>query len=267
MLSHYATRFDTVEINSTFYATPPPATIRGWVQRAAKWPRFEYSVKAPRSLTQEALARGTADSARGEAMAFRKNVLDPLGDSLGAVLLQLAPSVTRSDAALKRIDAALGEIYGLDLAVELRHASWLDEANDGKPHDDIMQVLDAYGAALVLFDGPHMPITEAGKATHAYARFHGRNADVWDEHGKAEGDPDDPRLNRYDYSYARDELTPWAARLAALEKRKNVTRVYFNNHPGAHAATDAETLAALLDALGAPVEHPEPRGQQRLSMD
>lgn len=264
MLPHYATRFPTVEINSTFYATPPLATIRGWVQRAAKWPGFEYSVKAPRSLTQEALARGTRDTAQGEAMAFRQNVLDPIGDKLGAVLLQFAPSVRRDDAALKRVDAALGALYGLDIAVELRDPSWLQD--DGRPHDDIMTVLDAYGAALVLFDGPHMPVTEAGKADHAYVRFHGRNADVWDEHGKVEGDPDDPRMNRYDYEYARDELVPWAERLAALEKRKNVVRVYFNNHPGAHAATDAEALGALLARDGVSVAQPEAR-QQRLSLE
>src|SRR5207249_3760341 len=101
-------------------------------------------------------------------------------------------------------------------------------------------------AALVLLDGPHLPPVEAGVADHAYARFHGRNADVWKEFGKVEEDEDDPRVNRYDYAYSRDELAPWAARLAALEKRKRVVRVYFNCNAGAHRTHDADALAELL---------------------
>jgi uncharacterized protein YecE (DUF72 family) len=101
-----------------------------------------------------------------------------------------------------------------------------------------------------------MPATEAGSVDHAYVRFHGRNAEAWEDHASS---PD-----RYDYAYSRDELAPWAQRIAALETRKKVVRVYFNNHPGAHAPNDAEAFGGMLRERGAALDPPPSRGQQRL---
>jgi uncharacterized protein YecE (DUF72 family) len=215
-LEYYARTFPTVEVNTTFYRTPPRGLVSGWIEKARRAPGFEFSLKAPQRLTQDLLASGTVVDVSQYAIEWRALVPDRLRDAgcLGAVLLQLAPNVHQNAATAGRLDAALRALDGLPAAVELRHASWLIE--DSTLPRDVLELLDAHDAAIVLTDGPGFPDVQAGGASHAYARFHGRNPDLW--YGQ-KPPPGDPRLNRYDYRYARDELQPWAARLASLSKR------------------------------------------------
>jgi uncharacterized protein YecE (DUF72 family) len=96
-------------------------------------------------------------------------------------------------------------------------------------------------------DGPSWPDLVEGAASHAYLRFHGRNADVWHRGRVVEKDADDPRMNRYDYFYSEEALRPWAARVRDLAEEKLV-RTYFNNHPGGQAYHDARIFDGLLAA-------------------
>jgi len=252
-LAFYARAFSTVEVNSTFYRTPPRGIVAGWIEKARDVPGFELSVKAPQSLTQDLLAEGTVEQVARAATAWRLLVADRLRDAgrLGAVLLQLAPQVRDDDATRGRLDAALRALDGLPVAVEFRHTSWVGA-------QDALALLDAHDAALVLVDGPGFPLVEPGAASHVYARFHGRNDDIW-LRKKPEGDA---RLNRYDYRYSSEELAPWAERLARLARRRLV-RVYFNNHPGGNAVFDAQAFEGLLEGTGGPVQRaaiPKQRG-------
>src|ERR1700690_4279658 len=125
-LEHYATRYVTVEINSSFYRLPASETFAGW--RARTPGDFVMAVKASRDLTHVRKLRDPAEPAArflGAAAA--------LGAKLGPVLLQLPPALTAEPAVLH---ACLKELpafplpggHGrLRIAVEPRHASWWTE--------------------------------------------------------------------------------------------------------------------------------------------
>lgn len=261
-LAFYAERFPSVEVNVTFYRTPPPPTILGWLAKTKDAPRFELTVKAPRDLSERLLAEGAPSDVDAFAREWATEVLAPLAFAgrLGAVLLQLAPSVRRDAATLERLDAALAALRGHEVAVELRHSSWLAR---GAVAEEAIALLDAHGAALAALDGPSFPAILAGSARHAYVRMHGRNRDLW--FGKEDPAEEDARLNRYHYDYSDAELDPWAARLAEIAREKGTVRVYFNNHPEGLAFRNAGRFEELLEARGAAVERA--RGGPQKSLD
>jgi len=257
-LAFYAERFPTVEVDSTYYRDPAPAVVKGWIAKTRDATRFELSVKAPGTLTHEMLVDGDPAQVRRVAEAWRVLVADPLAAAhrLGAILLQLSPAVTRHPAARERLAAALDALAPHPCAVEFRNRTWHTEEAEPRYHDDTRELLDAHRAAAVVVDGPPFPPIVAGAASHAYVRFHGRNASHWKKKDEYYG-------QRYDYLYAEGELDPWAKRLAALAKEKELVRVYFNNHVQGKAFRNGEQMEALLERERAPVERAE-SAQRRL---
>ena len=252
-LSFYATLLRTTEVNSTFYRDPPPAMVRGWVRKTAGLSEFELSVKTPKALTQEALAKGTPGECAKLAKGWAALIAEPLAeaDRLGALFLQLSPGIFPNRPTLDRLDATLAVLDSYPVAVELRNKTWHDET---KLLPEAVELLDAHGAAPVIVDGPSFPSLFEGKASHAYVRFHGRNHDVWHKRRGPERDPEDPRMNRYDYLYDEKELRPWADRLADLARKKPVVRAYFNNHPEGQAVENAFLFERLLARRDAPLD-------------
>ena len=78
-LTVYSRAFDTVEVDSTFYATPPSKTIRGWAQRTP--PGFLFSLKLPQEITHERKLRGADDLAK-EFFDRARELEDKLGVSI-----------------------------------------------------------------------------------------------------------------------------------------------------------------------------------------
>lgn len=257
-LSFYAERLPTVEVDSTYYRDPAPAVVKGWVQKTREARRFELSVKASGTLTHELLVDGTVEQVRRAAEAWRALVADPLAEAgrLGAVLLQLSPAVTRHPAARERLATALEALRPHVCAVEFRNRTWHTDDAEPRYHADTLDLLDRHGAAAVVVDGPPFAPIVAGDAPHAYVRFHGRNFEHWHKKDEYYG-------QRYDYLYARDELDPWARRLAQLAKEKDLVRVYFNNHVQGKGFRNGQEMQDLLEAQGAPVERVE-SAQRRL---
>src|ERR1700712_2063788 len=132
---HYAERFDTVEINATFYRLPSVTTVDGWARQAPAG--FEYSVKLG--------AFGSHRMKLRDAASWLPNHLDRaqrLGATLGPTLVQLPPGWKRN---VERLEEFLSVApRSMRWAVELREPSWL--------HDDVFVVLQRYGAALCLHD-------------------------------------------------------------------------------------------------------------------
>jgi uncharacterized protein YecE (DUF72 family) len=90
MLPLYARAFDTVEVDSTFYATPPPNTVRGWASRAPDG--FVFALKLPQEITHERhLRRAEAET---DTFIERARILGP---KLGPILVQLGPEFTPPD--------------------------------------------------------------------------------------------------------------------------------------------------------------------------
>jgi uncharacterized protein YecE (DUF72 family) len=138
MLGFYAGRLNGVELNGSFYRTPPGETIARWA--AAVPAGFRFCMKAHRGLTYSSPAFPWEDLARD--VGSRMGVM---GERLGPVLVQFPPGRERDPGALDRLLGGLGR----RAAVEFRNESWFAE--------DVYAVLRAHGAALVVTDQDKWP--------------------------------------------------------------------------------------------------------------
>jgi uncharacterized protein YecE (DUF72 family) len=146
MLEYYSQRLNGVELNGSFYRTPPEPALLKWA--AGTKPTFRFCMKAQRGLTYSAEGFDRVGLARnfGERLAL-------LGDRLGPVLLQFPPVRQRNIGLLDSLLEALGR----PVAAEFRHESWFDE--------ETYSVLRAHGGALVVTDEekwPRAPIVAVG---------------------------------------------------------------------------------------------------------
>ncbi len=207
-LAHYATLFDTVEINATFYRLPAPATVDRW--RTAVPPGFEFAVKMGSFGTHRKKLRDP-----GQWLPAHLDRVARLGDALGPTLVQLPPRWKRNAA---RLDEFLAHCpAGQRWAVEIRDPSWL--------HDDVFAVLNARNAALCIHDLlPDHPWELT--ASWAYVRFHGPNAVT----------------TPYVGSYGPGRLAPAADRMAGWLGAGADVYAYFNNDYFGHAVDDARLL-------------------------
>jgi len=214
-LEHYATQFDTVELNSTFYHLPKAATCEGWRERTP--PGFLFAVKLSRFITHR---KDLVEA--DEPLATFLDRVGRLGERLGPVLVQLRPGL-KADAA--RLDAFLALCPAARRwAVEFRNPSWLT--------DEVYGVLERHGAALVIHDmlPDHPRETTAG---WTYLRFHGAG-------------------RRYGGCYPRQRLAAEAARIAAWAARGLAVYAYFNNDADGHAVANARDLARFVDDRRSP---------------
>jgi len=207
-LEAYATAFDTVELNATFYFLPPARTFRSWAERVP--PGFVFAVKASRYLTH--VRRLESPRAPVELLMERASLL---GEHLGPVLLQLPPDMSVDVDRLDQTLAAFGRT--VRVAVEPRHPSWFS--------DDVCQVLQRHGAALCLVDrrGPKRPAWRS--AAWTYVRLH---------EGRAR-----PRS-----CYGDAALRTWAGLLR--RSAGSTAWVYFNNDGHGCAVRNARRLRVLV---------------------
>lgn len=135
MLEFYAGRFDTVEINNTFYRMPEEKMLSKWAEQVPD--RFTFVLKAPQRITHQKKLVGTEDDVR-----YFFDVATALGGQLGPVLFQLPP-FARKDAA--KLQAFLGTLPPkAQVAFEFRHDSWCD--------DEIYSILRQRDIPLCLSD-------------------------------------------------------------------------------------------------------------------
>jgi uncharacterized protein YecE (DUF72 family) len=193
-LEHYATLFDTVEVNSTFYRLPRRDAVARWVEQTPSG--FVFTVKSSRYLTH---IKRLTDLEEGVARFYER--IDPLVRSpkLGPVLWQLPATFHRDD---DRLEAALGALPSGRHCFEFRHESWFVP--------EVYDSLRAHGVALVIGDHPERPFqTHELTADWTFVRFHygsrGRNG-----------------------NYSEPELEEWARRLTAWRARVEIY-AYFNN--------------------------------------
>jgi uncharacterized protein YecE (DUF72 family) len=209
-LEHYATLFDTVEVNATFYRLPRRTTVAAWVERTP--PGFLFAVKASRYLTH---VRRLADTGRGVERFLA--CIEPLTRSrkLGPVLWQLPETFHRDD---ERLGSALARLPPGRHAFEFRHPSWFVPA--------VEELLRAHGVALVVGDHPQRRFqTRTLTADFTFVRFHvGRGKD-----GR----------------YTSRQLDEWAAWIRGVRRGADVY-AYFNNDWQGFAVENARELLGRL---------------------
>ena len=132
MLSFYASKLGTVEINNTFYRMPKPELLRGWGEKVP--PGFSFVIKASQRITHHQKLEGSGDN-----LGYLWQTVQILGAALGPVLFQLPPFLKKNVALLRDFLAILPE--GCRPAFEFREASWFD--------DEVYAALAERNAALV----------------------------------------------------------------------------------------------------------------------
>jgi uncharacterized protein YecE (DUF72 family) len=138
MLGYYAERLNGVELNGSFYRTPPESALTTWARSTPAG--FRFCMKAARGLTYSAEAFDRV----GLARIFGER-LTPLGDRLGPVLIQFPPT---RQLDLTLLDGLLGAL-ARPAAVEFRHTSWFG--------DETYRVIREHGGALVVTDEEKWP--------------------------------------------------------------------------------------------------------------
>jgi uncharacterized protein YecE (DUF72 family) len=213
-LEYYAERFDTVEINNTFYRLPEAPTFASWSRRAPRG--FVYAVKASRYLTHMKKLKDPKDPLR--RFFTRAARLD---HTFGPVLYQLPP---RWPLNLERLETFLRALPRTCRHVmEFRDPSWYATES--------LALLDRYRVALCLHD---MPGSTSGRhvvGPFVYARFHG--------------------VQKYGGSYSDTTLDEWAVWLANCARGGRAIYAYFNNDSGGHAPRDAVRLRDRIRRHGA----------------
>ncbi|MCS6776179.1 MAG: DUF72 domain-containing protein [Chloroherpetonaceae bacterium] len=234
-LGHYARVFDCVEIDSTFYGTPPEASVRSWARAVP--PGFRFCPKVPRSITHDArLTHVDAD-----LCAFVERML-LLEDRLGPILIQMPPGFTRTDLpALQAFLPLLRPFRAQQVrfAIEFRHPSLLCP--------EVTALLQEEEIARVAADYAGMPRRFALTAPFAYVRLIGR-------HGAFEH-------HRHLQSDQTLRLQQWCRALQDHRARYQEAFVFCNNDYEGYSPATCNRLRSL---LGLPVVERVPEAQGTL---
>ena len=158
-LQRYAAVLNAVEINSSFYRPHQPSTYARWADSVPD--DFRFAVKLPRSITHDQRLAGI-----DELLARFAGEVGGLGGKLGAVLVQLPPSVALDRPVADDFFQRLGVRFGCMIACEARHGSWFG--------DDATALLRQHGVTRVIADPPAgRPGPYVATADAVYARLHG----------------------------------------------------------------------------------------------
>jgi uncharacterized protein YecE (DUF72 family) len=267
-LRHYASVFDVVEVNSSYYAIPDIRNTQRWVERTPAG--FVFHVKAyslltghhPRAETVPAdlaalLPRAPRRTRRGEidAVSFSLEAVDrafqlfrtavaPIAEAgkLGYVLFQFAPWVHFDAARLDYLASLPARLPGWTIAIEFRHRSWLPEHID-----ETLRALTDARLTHVIVDAPSaghaMPRVTAATAPTAVFRLHGRNAEGWRRQLRGE----EPSVReKYDYLYSEGELRALLPEIEAMSEETEDVFISFNNNNRDYPVRNALMMKRLL---------------------
>jgi uncharacterized protein YecE (DUF72 family) len=231
MLEEYARHFPVVEINSTYYAIPPPERINNMARRTP--PRFQFNVKANREMTHEI-------SAGPRVSREFRTAIRPLEDhgKLGCVLAQFPWGFKNTLENRSYLEVLAERMEGLDTVVEFRNSEWETEGT--------FELLRGLGLGYCCVDEPRLEGLVSGRVEVtgpvAYMRFHGRNNDTW-------WDSSRESWERYDYLYSEAELSEWLPRVEVMSDASDRTYIIFNNHYKGQAPKNAREFEKMLRGL------------------
>ncbi|GLI96805.1 DUF72 domain-containing protein [Sphingobium sp. BS19] len=214
-LNYAASHLTSIEINGTYYRLQSPKSFAEWAKAAPEG--FAYAVKASRYCTNRKLLGEAAESVD----KFVKQGLAELGDKLGPILWQFAPTkVFDAEDMAAFVDLLPKSVDGVRLrhALEVRHESYRDPA--------FIALAKAAGAAIVRADHDEYPLIEADTADFTYARL-------------MQSVEDEPA------GYAPDALDGWAERARGWAKTGDAF-VYVISGAKIRAPAAAQSLIARL---------------------
>jgi uncharacterized protein YecE (DUF72 family) len=228
-LEYYAQKFNTVELNSSFYQLPALPAVYGMLNKVPE--DFDFFVKAHRDLTHvRKNARETLPRFREMLRAYQRE------NKLAGVLFQFPANFERTGSNEDHLRWLVDSLDGVRTVMEFRHSKWINE--------HAMEVLRELKAGYCIVDMPQVRDLPSSRlhvtADLAYVRFHGQNREQWARAST--------RNERYDYDYSDEQLQEWVPVIANLGTVKD-TYVYFNNHYQGKAAKNAKTLEGFLESF------------------
>jgi uncharacterized protein YecE (DUF72 family) len=234
-LTTYSRAFDTVEVDSTFYAIPVAKTVRNW---AARTPAdFLFALKLPQEITHERRLRNADDLAQQFFDTARE-----LGNKLGPILIQLGPDF--GPVELPAVAQFLPRLpRDIRFAIEFRQRGWI--------HDGVLALLAEHNVALTLSDGrwiqrkQMMQLAERPTSNFLYVRLMGQDQSIVD-------------YSRIQIDRGRD-LEAWRNTLWPAADDSREAFVYVNNHFAGHSPQSARELQRL---FGQSATEPEQLGEQ-----
>ncbi|HET6204055.1 MAG TPA: DUF72 domain-containing protein [Planctomycetota bacterium] len=232
-LRYLAGYLDCLEVNSTFYRIPRPATAERWARAVEDRPRFRFTAKVWEGFTHGKKGEATEEDVR----AFRAAV-EPLraAGRLGAIVFQFPWHYARCPGNEERIARLALAFESLPRVLEVRHASWVEPEG--------VERISALGFSLCNIDQPlaRSSLRPAARVTGpvGYVRLHGRNYGAWfsREAGRDE---------KYDYLYTEEEEDEWVGRARTIAARAEETYVVANNHFRGQAPANALSIRAKLE--------------------
>jgi len=262
-LRYYASNFNTVEVDSTYYAIPDKRNTYLWSDRTPE--NFIFHIKVYGALTGHGIDPKTLpkdifnmlpEKDKAEKYAYIKEpsiletiaerfreALKPLrqNDKLGGLVFQFPPWFHYKTANMDYILRCKHLMQELPVAVEFRHGSWL--APDTL--DPVLQFLREHQLTYIAADEPQygslatVPFVPEATTDIAYFRFHGRNKQNWLKKGVE-------TALRYSYLYSDEELKEFVHSVQSTDKKAKVTYAMFNNCHGGFAMRNALRLKKLI---------------------
>ena len=231
-LSFYATKFDTVEVDSTFYRTPSASTVRGWYAKTPK--DFIFALKVPQQITHEKVLH----DCDADFKAFLA-AADLLGEKLGPVLFQFGYFNKKAFAGLDEFLARLLPFLkklprGYKFAVEIRNKNWLVPK--------FVDALRERAIALTLIDQSWMP-----RPAEWFARFDPITADFTYIRWLGDRKGIEKLTETWDKTIVdrTRELQEWVKYCHLVQKRGISIYAYANNHFSGHAADTVKLFRSL----------------------
>jgi len=205
-LGYYADRFQTVEINSTFYQLPEEGTFAQWHSTVPDG--FVFAVKANQYITHMKKLKDPE-----EPVSNFLGRVDALRDKLGPVLFQLPPRWNFNKERLERFLQTLPD--DLECAFEFRDESWFNE--------EAYSLLEKHNAAFCIYHLAGRLSPKRVTSDLVYLRLHG---------------PGGP----YQGQYSDEELGQWSKDLSQWAGEGREVFCYFDNDEAGYAAQDAQRL-------------------------
>ncbi len=259
-LRFYAEHFALVEVDSTYYFPPSEKNSQLWAERTPAG--FTFNVKAFSLLTQHPTKADALykDLPRPEGKKnvypddLEANTIDEVWDrflsaleplraagKLGALLFQFPPWFVIARKNKDYILECAKRAAPLQIAVELRHNSWMPDENQ----KETLDFLEGHGLPYVCVDMPQgfkssLPPVVAATADLAMVRFHGRNEEVWEKKTRTAAE-------RFEYEYSQRELRGWVPKLEEMSSEAKETHAIMNNCFRNYAVKNARQLATLVE--------------------
>jgi uncharacterized protein YecE (DUF72 family) len=210
-LSYYAERYNTVEINATFYRSFPQSVFDRWYTSTPA--AFRFTLKGPKLITHEKKLHDI----EGELQQFVQSAAG-LKDKLAVMLWQFPPGA-RAEKLCEPLKAFLPLLpKNTQQVFEFRHTSWFT--------DETYDLLNQYHAGFVINDSNRWPAREVVTGGCMYVRFHGP-------------------ATLYASLYSIEALGAWVSKIRPRLLQNDVY-AYFNNDYGGRALQNASELRALL---------------------